>query len=293
MTPELGHEEKVSSPVLATQVPIFKSILAERRERLGGHGVRARCLLGYTRKVNLGCSPLLYRVSCRYQLLRMCLNKWNLTYEGLEHIDKNKPSLFVMKHRGFSDITLHGFAYAWATSGLSLDNPSPWTSAKTLIEILNAGKTSRFIMKEDLLSLPIGLHLVLNGGIPVPQDLETKALNQPGFDPKDPKVLEQQKKMSSWFNFKDSYREILSTLKTNGSVMIYGEATRVHGDHMGHLSLKMIERLCAVPNTQLIPVGSSLRDGTMTVRYGAPCSSVDLRDNIARLSEIPPERYLP
>jgi 1-acyl-sn-glycerol-3-phosphate acyltransferase len=271
----------------------FGQILRDRQLRLTPDGsVLARCLLGFRRRVNLDVSAAMYRVACEQQLKYLCLNKWDLRFEGIEHIDKDSPSLFVMKHRGFADITLHGFGYMWGTSGLHLEQPTPWQNPKMMSEILLAGKSSRFVMKEDLLALPIGLHLVMNGGIPVPQDLETKALNNPGFDPKDPKVLAQQKKMSTWFNFKDSYREIINTLKNNGSVMIYGEATRVSGDRMGHLSLRMIERLCKAPRTRLIPVGTSLTDGVMTVRYGEPCGMNDLRDRIAELSKIPKSNYI-
>jgi 1-acyl-sn-glycerol-3-phosphate acyltransferase len=270
-------------------------ILKERRERLTDAAkVRGRSLLGICRRVTLGVSPQHYRFFCALQLQKTCVNKWSLRYKGLENIPSDRPVLFVMKHRGFSDITLHGFGYAWATSGLYRDRygESIWEDRSALEKILSVGKSCRFVMKEDLLSLPIGLHLVLNGAIPVPQDLETKALNTPGFDPKDPKVLAQQKKMSSWFTFKDSYREILETLKGSGGVMIYGEATRVEGHKMGHLSLKMIQRLAKVPNTQLIPVGTQLNDDGMTVSYGPACTLDDLRDRMAELSDISKDQYL-
>ena len=270
-------------------------ILKERGERLTSTAkVRGRSLLGFCRRTTLGVSPKHYRFFCALQLLKTCVNKWPLRYEGLENIPTDRPVLFVMKHRGFSDITLHGFGYAWATSGLFRERFSEaiWEDRSALERILSVGKSCRFVMKEDLLNLPIGLHLVVNGGIPVPQDLETKALNTPGFDPKDPKVLEQQKKMSSWFNFKDSYREILETLKGGGGVMIYGEATRVEGHRMGHLSLKMISRLAKVPDTQLIPVGTKYNDQGMTVSYGPACALEDLRDRIAELSDIPKDQYL-
>lgn len=271
----------------------LKPILQERALRIQSEqGVKGRSLLGLTRRISLGVSPNHYRYFCALQLHKTCLNKWALQYKGLENIPRDRPVLFVMKHRGFSDITLHGFGYAWASSGLHLSEAKPWEKNELTEDILSAGKMCRFVMKEDLLNLPIGIHLVFNGGIPVPQDLETKALNTPGFDPKDPNVLAQQKKMSSWFNFKDSYREILNTLKDNNAVMIYGEATRVAGDQMGHLSLKMIQRLAKVPKTQLIPVGTTLDAQGMCVSYGAPCALEELRDQIAKLSNIPKDRYL-
>jgi 1-acyl-sn-glycerol-3-phosphate acyltransferase len=273
----------------------FSPILEERSQRIVPEGkVTGRSLLGLPRKVSLGVSPHHYRFFCALQLQKTCLNKWPLRYEGLDNIPVDRPCLFVMKHRGFSDITLHGFGYAWATSKLYGDayGSSIWENPQALEEILSVGKSCRFVMKDALLNLPIGLHLVINGGIPVPQDLETKALNTPGFDAKDPKALSEQKKLGQWFNFKDSYREILETLKGGGGVMIYGEATRVQGDQMGHLSLKMIQRLARVPNTALVPVGSKLEDGSMVVSYGEACELDQLRDNIAQLSGINKDQYL-
>jgi 1-acyl-sn-glycerol-3-phosphate acyltransferase len=274
---------------------MFLEILRERSERLGKGSTLARCLLGFTRRVSLGVSPALYRMSCVQQFYRTCQSYGPVVYEGLENIPLDRPCLFVMKHRGFSDITMHGMGYALATSG-SVDDlvfPDCWSSKTEIVERVKDARLCRFVMKEDLLSLPIGLHLVLNGGIPVPQDLETKAKNTPGFDPKAPKVLEQQKKMSGWFNFKDSFREITNTLKGGDAVMIYGEATRVSGEKMGHLSERMIQRLAKSNQAALIPVGSEIKDGEIFVRYGQDTEMDELRESIARLSGIPLENFLP
>lgn len=197
-----------------------------------------------------------------------------------------------MKHRGFADISLHGMGNLWATSGLSTDLPSDllWQDKEALLDIVSQGELCRFIMKDELLNLPLGLHLVLNGGIPVPQDLETKAKNTEGFNPEDPKVLARQKEFTSWFNFKDSFREILQTLKSNGSIMIYGEATRVHGDKMGHLSLKLIKKLSR--GVTVIPVGSVFKDQHMSINYGTPTELDDLRYAIADLSEIHKSQFI-
>lgn len=265
----------------------------ERKQRFApSAGVRARTLIGSKRQLHLGVSERHYRFFCGHQLKRTCLSKWELSYHGLKHIPKDSPLLFVMKHRGFTDITLHGFGHAWATSDYPIDGASPWSRPETLNQVLSTGRACRFVMKEELLCLHIGAHLVLNGGIPVPQDLETKAKNTPGFDPSSPEVREKQAQMGPWFSFKDSYREIINTLRSRGSVMIYGEATRVDGDRMGHLSLNMIERLARTKGTLIIPVGTRLNDRSLEVHYDAPCTIDDLRDNIARLSGITTEHYL-
>lgn len=272
---------------------VLGQLCQERKQRFSPTaGVRARNLVGIQRQLHLGVSDKHYRFFCGHQLKRTCLSKWELSYHGLNNIPKDDPILFVMKHRGFTDITLHGFGYAWASSSYPIDAPSPWNDTQTLSQVLNTGQACRFVMKEELLCLPIGAHLVLNGGIPVPQDLETKAKNTPGFDPKAPEVLAKQAEMAPWFSFKDSYREIINTLKNNGAVMIYGEATRVDGDRMGHLSLNMIQRLARTKRTQIIPVGTRLDHQKLEVHYGAPCGIDELRDNIASLSGITPEHYL-
>lgn len=274
---------------------MLSKILAERRERIGKGSTKARCLLGFTRKVSLGVASHLYRFSCVQQFYRSCQANGPVHYDGLEKIPLDRPCLFVMKHRGFSDITLHGMGYALATTGEleKLKFPECWRNRPAIVERMQRAKLCRFVMKEDLLSLPIGLHLVLNGGIPVPQDLETKAKNTPGFDPKDSAVLAHQKAMSSWFNFKDSYREITQNLKEGGAVMIYGEATRVSGEKMGHLSEKMIQRLGRIGNTAIVPVGSQICDGKMVIRYGEPTEVEQLRQKIADLSGIQASDYLP
>jgi 1-acyl-sn-glycerol-3-phosphate acyltransferase len=269
----------------------------ERPNRFDANGnTHAKTLLGQKRPLSLGVSLEHYRFFCGHQLRRTCLSKWTLSYHGLQHIPVDEPVLFVMKHRGFTDITLHGFGYAWATSGVTTNINSetdrPWLHQETFHHILQSGQPCRFVMKEDLLTLPIGAHLVINGGIPVPQDLETKAKNTPGFDPEAPEVLAHQESMSSWFSFKDSYREIVSTLKNKGAVMIYGEATRVDGNQMGHLSLNMIERLSRSKGTHIIPVGTRLLNGGMEVHYGPACEAGQLRDHIAELSGISKDNYL-
>ena len=270
-------------------------ILRERRERLGKGNTKARCLLGFTRRVTLGVSPRHYRFSCVKQFYSSCQGNGPVHYEGLENIPLDRPCLFVMKHRGFSDITLHGMGYALATSGeiSKLKFPDLWENKQGISQRLETARLCRFVMKEELLSLPIGLHLVMNGGIPVPQDLQTKARNTPGFNPKAPDVLEQQKRMASWFNFKDSFREISTSLKEGGAVMIYGEATRVSGEKMGHLSEKMIQRLAKNHDAAVIPVGTEVLKGNMVVRYGPVTGMEDLRSTIATLSGIKKDNYLP
>jgi len=274
---------------------MISKILRERAERLGKGPVLARSLLGLTRRVTLGVSPNLYWFSCVRQFYWTCQGHGPVHYEGLGNIPADRPCLFVMKHRGFSDITLHGVGFALATSGQSegLRFPECWSNRPGIVELLGRGKLCRFVMKEDLLSHPIGLHLVLNGGIPVPQDLETKAKNTLGFDPSSEEVLKHQKKMAGWFNFKESFREITTTLKDGGAVMIYGEATRVSGDKMGHLSEKMIQRLAKNPGVALIPVGSQVQEGRMVVRYGRETDVSSLRAVIAELSGITQENFLP
>jgi len=219
--------------------------------------------------------------------------KWNIRFEGLHNISKHEPCLFVMKHRGYSDITLHGIGNLWATSTVPLDTEALalWHNPELLLDVIHTGNLCRFIMKDELLMLPIGLHLVLNGGIPVPQDLETKARNNPSFDAHNPKALARQMELSKWFNFKDSFREILTSLKQKQSVMIYGEATRVVGNQMGHLSLKLIQKLAK--GVALIPIGSVLKGQNLTLRYGPATTTEDLRDAIAELSEIPKHQYIP
>lgn len=239
-----------------------------------------------------GISDIHYRFYARLQFLHLYQRKWDITYTGLDHIPKDKPVLYVMKHRGFADISLHGMGSLWATSNLpnDLDPSLLWRDKEAMLDIISQGSPCRFVMKDELLSLPIGLHLVLNGGIPVPQDLETKAKNTPGFDPEDPFVLSRQKEFSTWANFKDSFREILQSLKKQTSIMIYGEATRVSGDQMGHLSLKLIQKLSR--GIEIIPVGSVFKNQTMSLNYGPPCKLDELRDTIADLSEIPKSQYI-
>lgn len=291
----MGSDDHITDPrLIDPSFSLLKVLLRERAERFADQKVKARCLLGFTRWTSLGCSPQHYSTACFHQLKRTCLAKFQVEYEGLQNIPVDEPALFVMKHRGFTDITLHGFAYAWATSGLHLDRgPSLLGDDPAMKEVISKGRSCRFVMKEDLLSLPIGLHLVINGGIPVPQDLETKALNTPGFDPKAPEVIAKTEKMAKWFSFKDSFREITTTLKLGGGVMIYGEATRVAGDRMGHLSQRMLERLARSSKAALIPVGTQLEGKALRVRYGAPSSIDGLRDAIAELSGISKDAYIP
>ena len=264
----------------------------ERKERANSSDlVKARNLAFRVKDVSLGCSSLHYRFFCLWQLNLLYARNCTVTYKGLENIPQDNPCVFVMKHRGFADITLHGFGYAWATSGMSFNN-NPFKSNNAMREIIHKGKTTRFLMKEDLLSLPIGHHLVLNGGIPILQDHETKTLNNPGYDANSEKVQNKIKKMSTWFSFKNSYREILNVLKDNNSLMIYGEATRVSGNKMGHLSTKFLSRLGKVKNTSFIPVGSSWTENEKTISYGKACEIDQLRDEIAKLSNITKDDYL-
>lgn len=278
--------------------PNSSTISALKRERderqKGTNLVKARTLIGICRKLTLGLSPIHYRFFCSWQLALFYKGKDKLVYTGLEHLQSKAPKVFIMKHRSYADITLHGMGYLWASSGLYLDREfeSLWEEKKPVLEITESGKPCRFIMKEDLLTLPIGFHLVMNGGIPVLQDLETKALNQPDFDPESEKVVLQREKMASWFSFKDSYREVLNELNGGGSIMIYGEATRVSGNKMGHIALKFLKRLSKVKDIEFIPVGSVWRNGEKRINYGKACDIENLREEMANLSGIPKEQYL-
>jgi 1-acyl-sn-glycerol-3-phosphate acyltransferase len=288
-TPEFLNEKGWLFPSSA----YLKCIKKERVERTASaDAITARNLLYSLKKVSLGVSPYHYRFFCLWQLLGLYARNCKVEYTGLQNIKQDIPKVFVMKHRGFADITLHGFGYAWATSGLPLIDYNPFENLLKTREVIAKGKPSRFLMKEDLLSLPIGYHLVVNGGIPILQDHETKTLNNPGYDMNDPKVQKKIKKMSTWFSFKNSYREILNVLNNNDSIMIYGEATRVSGDKMGHLSTKFLKRLSKVKNVEFIPVGSIWTDTTKKINYGAACEIEALRDNIAELSDISKEDYL-
>lgn len=270
-------------------------MLLERKERYQlESNTFGKTLSGKKESVSLGCSPFHFRFFCFWQL--KALYAWNseIIYEGLQHIPKDRACIFVMKHRGYSDITLHGFGNAWATSDETYNETQNKLPENVKIrKILSEGKMCRFLMKEDLLSLPIGAHLVINGGIPILQDHETKALNNPEYNPDDPSVKDKIKKMSTWFSFKDSYREILDSLKQSQSIMIYGEATRVAGNKMGHLSLKFLKRLTKNDDTCFIPVGSTWKGKQKIIRYGLPCELDQLRDHIAELSEIPKSNYIP
>ncbi|MBF0198679.1 MAG: hypothetical protein HQL32_13265 [Planctomycetes bacterium] len=275
---------------------LFKELKEERAERLNSSAnkLKARTLLFGTSSLSLGCSPLHYRYYCLCQLLHLYARKFPIAYEGLSNIPNDGKIIFVMKHRSFSDITLHGFGYAWASSGLHLDQTIDQLKANIPLmkEILNKGQSCRFVMKEDLLNLPIGFHLVMNGGIPVHQDLETKAKNQKDFDPKCPKVLKKRDAMSKWFSFKDSYKEVMNELKGGGAIMIYGEATRVEGDQMGHLSEKFLSRLVRIPGAKIIPVGSRVENKKMIISYGPQCEIDDLRTQIATLSGIKESHFI-
>jgi 1-acyl-sn-glycerol-3-phosphate acyltransferase len=276
-------------------IPSFNYIRELKKERkdrsTNGDLLKARDLAFRTQSVSLGCSPLHYKFFCLWQLNLLYARNCSIIYKGLENIPQGCPSIFVMKHRGFADITLHGFGYAWATSGLPYDN-NPFKSNDAMREVIDKGKSTRFLMKEDLLSLPIGHHLVLNGGIPILQDHETKALNNPGYDVNAEKVQKKIKEMSTWFSFKNSYREILNLLKANESIMIYGEATRVPGNKMGHLSTKFLNRLSKVKNTSFIPVGSTWNKNEKTIAYGKACQIDELRDSIASLSNLTKNDYI-
>lgn len=255
--------------------------------------VTARDVCLRKRQLSLGVSNAHYNFFLLNQFYNLCRGKNDVCFKGLDLVPDNGPLLFVMKHRGFSDITCHGMGHALIRSTIhkARSVEEGFTDLRRVRKIVTHAFPSRFIMKEDLLNLPIGVHLVLNGGIPVLQDLETKALNNPGFDPEAKAVLKKRERLSKWFNFKDSYREIMQVLKNNGSIMIYGEATRVHGEKMGHISLKFIERM-AKGNVHLIPVGSRLENKRMTICYGSPCDSADLRSKIAELSGIPDSSFI-
>ena len=273
----------------------FQQLCKERQERFKFNDapwVKTKDMTFRERYLSHGVSEFHYRFFARLQFLKLYASKWNISYEGLDHIPKNEAVLFVMKHRGYADISLHGMGNLWATSNVDnhLKSSHLWTNSNQLLDVISTGDICRFVMKDDLLCLPIGCHLVMNGGIPVPQDLETKARNTLNFEADDPKALAKQKELSSWFNFKDSFREIISSLKKNKSIMIYGEATRVRGDKMGHLSLKLIKKLSR--GIKIIPVGSVQKENQMIIRYGATTDLDSLRESIAQLSEIPKEHFL-
>jgi 1-acyl-sn-glycerol-3-phosphate acyltransferase len=274
----------------------LQQLLAERHERRTLNGrpwIKTKNLLFQDAYISHGVSEFHYRFYARLQFLNLYQKKWDIRFEGLEHIPKNEAVLYVMKHRGYADITLHGIGSLWATSQVPLNTPEKhlWQNPELFLDLISSGQICRFVMKDELLCLPIGYHLVINGGIPVPQDLETKAKNSTNFKADDPKALARQKELGQWFHFKDSFREILSSLKKQQSMMIYGEATRVHGDQMGHLSTKLIQKLSRA--TKIIPVGSVLKGRELTLKYGPVTQLEQLRDTIAELSEIPPNRYIP
>lgn len=274
-----------------------RDILAERRERLAATAlpVTARDLLLRRRRVSLGLSPQLYRWSLVSHFLGHFSGGHRLETEGLSNVPTAGPWVFVMKHRMWADIAMHSASFTWRTSGLHKDLPS-WELAsdhRRFREITAAGSYCHFVMKEDLLTLPIGLHIVLNGGIPVLQDLETKTKNSPGFDPASPAVLRQRERMARWYQFKDSYREIRNVLSGGGAIMIYGEATRMGGERMGHISTRFLERLGQIEGVKYIPVGSRVEGRTYRLAYGEPCAVAELRDAIAGLSGIPESGYVP
>lgn len=273
----------------------FQQLLTERKERREINGrpcIKAKNLYFEDAYLTHGVSEFHYRFYARFQFQNLYKKKWDIRFEGLENIPKDQAVLYVMKHRGYADITLHGIGSLWATSSVPVDTPAHqiWQDPELLLDIISSGDICRFVMKDELLSLPIGFHLVMNGGIPVPQDLETKAMNSPNFKADDPKALARQKELATWFHFKDSFREILSSLKKQQSMMIYGEATRVHGDQMGHLSTKLIQKLSRGVN--IIPVGSVLKGRELILRYGTETPLDQLRDTIADLSEIPKSNYI-
>lgn len=273
----------------------FQQLLTERKERTHIQSrpwVKAKNLFFEDAYLTHGVSEFHYRFYARCQFLNLYQKKWKISFRGLENIPKDEAVLYVMKHRGYSDITLHGIGSLWATSQVSIDTPCQqlWNDPELLLDVISSGQICRFVMKDELLCLPIGFHLVMNGGIPVPQDLETKARNSKNFNADNPKALARQKELGTWFQFKDSFREILGSLKKQQSMMIYGEATRVHGDKMGHLSTKLIQKLSR--GVKIIPVGSVLKGRELTLNYGPETPIEQLRDTIAELSEIPRHNYI-
>lgn len=274
----------------------WRELLRERAERISpdsDNGVKARSVIGRFCRVSFGISPYHYRFFLLNQA-RYYLWKFRVRIEGWQNIPQEGPLVYVMKHRHFADITLHALGHG--LSSIPLCEPGKEQSVLYNFDRLRAlaGQSAlcRFVMKNELLDLPIGVHLTLNGGIPFVQDLETKAKNTPGFDPEDPKVKERQERLSKYASFKDGYRELLSWLKNGGCVAIYGESTRVKDNKMGHLSMRLFEKLQRTPGLQFVPVGTEINGIHYTLRYGSPCGLEELRTKVGQLSGIDEKDFL-
>ncbi len=242
-------------------------------------------------RLGLGVSESYYRFYFMHHFIGVYGRFMNLSVEGVDQVPLSGPRVYVMKHRKWCDITFHGVGHALITSGLKppdIIDPrdhATWRRQAALTE------TCRFVMKGELLTLPVGAHMLMNGAIPITQDMEIKKRNTPGYEPsaKEVRLAESLKK---WYSFMDSYREITDTLKSGKSIIIYGESTRVKDGKMGHLSTAFLKKLERIPGCQFIPVGTSIQGRNYQLRYGPPCKVEELREHVANLSHIDQSDWL-
>ncbi|MBF0245157.1 MAG: hypothetical protein HQL31_07770, partial [Planctomycetes bacterium] len=141
----------------------FKILRSEvQQKRLAqGRSVKARGILLGVHRLSLGASPAYCLYSAALQYFGIYGRLRQLELKGLESVPRKGPKVYVMKHSGFSDITFHGLAHAFISSGVGMDMPLPelLRDTATIRRAFARMSFCRFIFKENLLGSPLGAHI--------------------------------------------------------------------------------------------------------------------------------------